>query len=577
MAYDASDREVVIFGGTYPNGSDAVYTWGFRGGAWSVLAPVAVPPGEDYSMMTPDPISGGVLLYELADDGSGDYTWTYANGTWTDLSAETGAGAMEWGQLAEDPVHGAVVYVGGYLNGAAGGPLYLPVTLVLHRSITLFLGADPASGSIEAGGTANFTAAVAGGIGGYRYAWNTTLASCASPSGMLLSCPSVANGSYGVSVSVSDAVDPVVNASLEYVVNITHVAIGAISATRLFADVGQAVTFSVATGGGIPPLSLQWSGLPPGCSGSGPKVGPCTVTSVGNFTIVARVADGAGLGANSTPLGFAVYADPSVESPEIRTASPAAVAADVGMWANLSVALAAPGAGGPYQYAWSDLPGGCAGNNSTLAPCRLTTPGVFGVSVKVTDAAGFDARSPITLLTVSPRMDANLSWFPVPPVAGGLTFLNATVEGGSAPFNFTWSIRGAFSGNGPSLAEVFGSPGPVPVTVSIRDAAGQYVNQSISPIVGAAATSPAPLLTGAEQLGLAIGLAAVVVAVAVILLGRRARGAPGEPNPGGAAENDGGASADVGGESGGAPTEEPMDPTGDEGSTPSESSLSEER
>jgi hypothetical protein len=76
MAYMASDREVVLFGGQYtldPT-SEAGDTWGFQGGTWTNLTQGLSPSNRTYSSLAYDPsISAGILM------GGDPAGWTIAD------------------------------------------------------------------------------------------------------------------------------------------------------------------------------------------------------------------------------------------------------------------------------------------------------------------------------------------------------------------------------------------------------------------------------------------------------------------------------------------------------------------
>ena len=95
MAYDGYDREVVMFGGDYPDLFTMLNTtWAFRGGSWTEVNTPAngTPPGLADATMTYDSTGARVVMFGGLN-GSGvpganwyNATWTYRNGSWTNIS-----------------------------------------------------------------------------------------------------------------------------------------------------------------------------------------------------------------------------------------------------------------------------------------------------------------------------------------------------------------------------------------------------------------------------------------------------------------------------------------------------------
>jgi Galactose oxidase, central domain len=522
MAYDATDSAIVLFGGTFSNGTGAEYTWLFRNGVWTGESRGLTPPGDDFSSMTSDPVAGGVVLYEVADDGSADYTYAFANDSWFNLTRAGGHSTPDmWGNVEEDPQNDAIVYVGGYLREPqAPKPLIFPETLVLHEGITAGIGAIPASAHVETGQSVAFAALVDGGIGGYEYAWNASLPNCTGTTSAELVCGSIPNGTFTVQLGAWDPEDVRVVATLDFEVN-AHVAISTPIVSRSFADVGQPVQFLAIAVAGVPQISITWSGLPPGCPGTGAIVGPCPPQIPGNFSVRATALDSAGGSVTSGTVELAVYADPTLAMPVIATGSAEPAFADEGGTARISTSLTSPGAGGPYNYTWMDLPPACGGNTTALAACPLTATGSYGTFAEVTDAAGFTALSALALLTVNPALTIGLPSSDANIVAGSESGWNVSVSGGTAPYNVTWSAGGTFLGSGVQTGLVFPTSGAGSITVLVRDAVGDRANRTIPVQVGGASSTNGPGLLGSPFL--AAGIVVLLIAIFTAVLLRRPR------------------------------------------------------
>lgn len=140
LVYDAADGYLLLFGGTFANGSASSETWTFTGPdwnhlAWTYVAPHAgvSPPATGAPRMAYDSASGRVLLYT---DNSAATWWTYRAGVWSPVNF-TGPPPMRSSPvLADDPALGGVVLFGGSTPGGnLSGPEYLTDTWVLQGTI----------------------------------------------------------------------------------------------------------------------------------------------------------------------------------------------------------------------------------------------------------------------------------------------------------------------------------------------------------------------------------------------------------------------------------------------------------
>jgi len=228
-------------------------------------------------------------------------------------------------------------------------------------------------------------------------------------------------------------------ARLALVVNVVSALLLQVSALPSSIDLGQNVTFLAAASHGTPPYSYNWTDLPSGCTNSETATVRCAPSESGNFSVSARVTDGAGAAAGGI-TGLTVNADPQVGVP---TAS--ATSVDVGQPVTFH---AAPTLGsGGFQFAWTGLPPGCSGSSATVS-CRPTEPiANTSVVVRVTDAAGVNASSPALRFSVAAL-----------PVVGTLSPSRASVDEGQ-PIIFSASILGAGSGGDTLLWNVSPAPG----------------------------------------------------------------------------------------------------------------------
>jgi hypothetical protein len=203
------------------------------------------------------------------------------------------------------------------------------------------------------------------------------------------------------------------------------------TASRPSADVGQAVSFSEASGANASGMSTYEWVLPSGCAGDGATVSCANLTVAGNVTVFVRVTDTDGSTATSGVLLFPVYSDPVVSSPTANRSS-----ADVGQ----SVAFAAAGSGGSggLSYLWSGLPGGCGGTTAAIT-CRPSAATAFAqVTLAVTDSNGWTVRSQPLLFSVYMAPSVTLTVRPASVAQAGKALFVATVRGGDGNLSYTW-------------------------------------------------------------------------------------------------------------------------------------------
>ncbi len=88
MAYDALDKEMILFGGTNAANVDLNDTWAFNGTAWKPIPTSVSPPGRHFAGMIYDAAAGVTLLVGGYNYTTGDEsgTWAYRSGTWTNVT-----------------------------------------------------------------------------------------------------------------------------------------------------------------------------------------------------------------------------------------------------------------------------------------------------------------------------------------------------------------------------------------------------------------------------------------------------------------------------------------------------------
>jgi hypothetical protein len=342
--------------------------------------------------------------------------------------------------------------------------------------LTFSVYADPQIGSptisrstVDVGETLTINASVTGGSGGFTYSWSGLPVGCSPSDSTSIRCSPTEIGWTNVSVMVTDS------NRLSAYSGPTEIRIQSDPAVIPYGitpssgslDVGQSFGLSTLVSGGSGSYTYLWNGLPLSCSASSTSGAHCVAVTPGIVRVNLSVTDSNGFTASSGLIVFHVYADPVVKA----SASPSSVLQGDELTLNASVV----GGVGPFYYAWSGMPSGCASVNFSvdlaILPCNPQGSGTFNVNVTVKDATGFVSWS-IVQITVDPSFLGlpaieGYGLFLVTPIVAGLAIVLAAVTrrrrrrrqstsfSGEAPGR---TLHSSYpdSGSGPT------SPGPWP-------------------------------------------------------------------------------------------------------------------
>ena len=182
---------------------------------------------------------------------------------------------------------------------AALAPLDQPVSSPAPRAGTRSAAVGP-SLTMEAGESIVFLIGVSGGSGVYHFTWNGLPSGCTTTDTAAFTCAPTGNGTYSVSVTVTDTLGDTATSNSVTVNVIPHVAIRAFTATPETLKLGNPVAFNITVDGGQPPYSTFYAGLPPGCASPSGFNLTCTPDSTGNYSVLALVTDAYGVKAFAT-------------------------------------------------------------------------------------------------------------------------------------------------------------------------------------------------------------------------------------------------------------------------------------
>ncbi|HEV8049429.1 MAG TPA: PKD domain-containing protein [Thermoplasmata archaeon] len=496
-------------------------------GVWNVSSP-ATPWSGPLDGLAVDPTTGdvAVLRPDLGASSVSSLRWLNpANGSFRTVALGP-AGAAAGGDvpiaLAFDAADGAA-YV-----AASGGTVFVVNETNASVVAQTNLGGSPSAVAFDAGRTAvlvadelNGTIAVFNGtIPSAIHGVPRTLSAGPAPDGLTIdpSNDQLVVSDYGSGTLDAFSQVPEIAALVPYG---TAPALGQGGAPIGADDSGSPVVFHTVAGGGIPPLTYAYSGLPTGClSESVPQL-DCRPTAPGATTVVVNVSDAAGATATgSAPLVVVAAPAAGLNASPNRTD---------GAGRTISFLANVTGGISPYEYAVDfgdgsapDVGRGPTGSFAVLH--AYPGPGTYVATVRVVDALGITTSGGTAVeVGTSPTANLVLEGSPTATRSEGTPIqLRVTVSGGLPPYSYAWRSP---NGSGPTYASDDGNVsvwnltlsgvGPETFRVWVNDSAGAVLpleaNLTVTGANGSAAPFPLDLLVGIAAVGGAVALAAVVL------------------------------------------------------------------
>lgn len=372
MSTDSEDDEVVLFGGcsAWSAGNNCAHvqgdTWTFADGAWTNITSTLTvsPPARWDASMVDDPATGYLLLFG-GDNGAGTLayndTWSFHAGVWTNLTATAGHAPSPRGGAAMvyDAADHEVVLYGG---GSPSGDLADTWTFIGGKWTEISPATSPGTRCCSA---VAYDAQVAevvlfggGDHGSLGDTWTFVGGTWTAVTGTAPSarCCAVLSG---------DAVQ---------------------GGLLLFGGNSAADTWNF-TGG-------SWVDLAPATSPAARSwQGMAWDPSDSNILMFGgESAPGGTIFGDSWTWGVGSGAPPKLSITSF-SADPSSV--DVGSPTVLTVAPT--GGVGPYTYAYTGLPAGCASASTPELNCTPTAAGGYPVIVTVTDSTSATAHAELNL------------------------------------------------------------------------------------------------------------------------------------------------------------------------------------
>ena len=207
----------------------------------------------------------------------------------------------------------------------------------------------------------------------------------------------------------------------------------------------------------------------------------CRVRAPGSFGVSVSVTDSNQAVVSLSPASLVVAAVPSVVLLSDHTM------ADVGVTIHLTSAVS--GGSGGLRFDWVGLPDGCIASGAPSDSCTPTLPGSIAVALTVTDQAGVQASSRVTVIPVYSAPSVNLSATPESLIIGDTVTVRALVVGGAPADSYLWGglPDGCVGNNQPTIVCAPSVSGSFDVTLNMTDGAGAHVNAQTQIVVGAAA------------------------------------------------------------------------------------------
>ncbi len=515
--------------GTYTVGVRVVDGLGGTNSSSAIVLVVSTLPSVSLLSVTSSSIDVGQTT-TLSAAVSGGARWTSL--AWNGLPP--GCPSSNASVLSCTPTSSGAYAVSVTATDANGGSASSTAWLLTVSPALAGLSLSPSTTTLDVGQGLAFVASVSGGSGGLLWSWAGLPAGCFGSALASVSCVPTTAGSTNVTVSVSDSSGASLTSSKVAITVFSALLATPAAASAGSVDLGQSLTFSTQVSGGEAPYVYTWTGLPAGCASANAAQLSCTPTVVGSYQVSVGAKDANGDRVDATAVPVQVLS--ALGTP---TLAATLSTLEVGLTTDLGVSVS--GGHGPYTYAWSGLPVGCAPANSPALACAPTSAGSASVAVTVTDANGASTSSNALALSVAPALSVTASsnrtsTFPI----GGSVAFHASASGGVGTVAYTWWLNGSLVQGASTawlnLTDLKG--GTYTVAVTVTDGAGVKVTSDAVSATSelkswqiTAAAPVGPTAFGWAQLLLLLILVVLVLLGLVLLLLQRRRSQPTKEAP----------------------------------------------
>lgn len=338
----------------------------------------------------------------FCDDQNGDVYVTSLSGS-DNVTVVSGASESVVGNVSVsgspsggliDPDQGAVVVT----VGPTGSLSYINAGLAVSS-----FSASP--NPLTLGQTTTFSTQTLNGAAPLTYAYTGLPSPCVSSNTSSLACNPTEEGSFNVTVTVTDASHAMAQATI--VLEITPLTLTSYTATPNPVAPGSTTTLTASVAGGLPPYTFVYSGLPGGCATANTSSLSCTPDVEGSFQVQVNVTDSSGARISDN---LTLTVNPLRVTSFFPNPNPLWLGNATWLNVTLSGGLA------PFTYRYTGLPRGCPSANVGNLSCTPTGEGLFDVVVNVTDSLGYSSSDSAELniyqdfakLTLTPSPSASL-------------------------------------------------------------------------------------------------------------------------------------------------------------------------
>ncbi len=352
-------------------------------------------------------------------------------------------------------------------NDSAGDTGSLLMSIAVKPGISSFK-LTGSSNTIYTGNTVTFTNATSGGIAPFSYKYINIPASVTqSGNSFLFTKP----GIYNITEVVSDSNNENASSSVSItVLPVVQPITVQISPQTAEADVGQSVQVSAAAAGGTGNYTYGWfvNGVLNLSSPS--NTFAFSPSASGIYKIYAEASDNSGDTSDSFNSTITVNQAPTV------TLSQSGSPTDIGQ--SITLTANEVGGTGAITYHWGgSLTGSCL-STSNICIVSSPTPGIFNISVAVTDSAPTPVTSGLASVsvTVNPILAISVAPASNSIYVGQNIILTNTTTGGTGPYVYSYTVPSNVIQSGNSFT--FNSVGTFTITESVTDSKGEEANAS---------------------------------------------------------------------------------------------------
>ena len=216
-------------------------------------------------------------------------------------------------------------------------------------------------------------------------------------------------------------------------------------------------------------------------------------SSSGSYTITLKVSNDAG----SSSSSFIQYVNTTFS---VSSVSSSLNPSDSGQAVTFSVT--ASGGTGSNTYQWYQNGSTVGSNSSSYAPSLSV--GSYSIYVKVTDSVGVSVQSSTLSQTVNPDPTVSISSSQNPTDVSNTVEFTSSVSGGTPGYSYSWSA----DGNSYTTQDInvsFSNSGSYSISLTVKDAAGESVTQSLTETVNSDPTVTASSNVSSADIGYPIG------------------------------------------------------------------------